>query len=134
MHSAVTPTRPVKPILVVEDDPDSRWMLEELLKGEGYAAVVASHGEEALEVAREHQPCLILLDLMMPVLDGRGFRREQVKDPEISEIPVIIVSAHPDACGIAEDMKAIGCISKPILFEALLQKVQGYCDCEPPRA
>jgi CheY-like chemotaxis protein len=119
--------RPERPILVVEDDPDSRWMLEELLKGEGYSAVVASHGEEALEVAREHQPCLILLDLMMPVLDGRGFCREQAKDPEISEIPVIIVSAHPDASGIAEDLKAIGCVAKPILFEALLKQVNSYC-------
>ncbi|MEO7189698.1 MAG: response regulator, partial [Vicinamibacterales bacterium] len=64
-----------RPILVVEDDEDSRTMVALLLEIEGYSSVVASDGAEGLALARERHPCLILLDLMMPRMDGRSFCR-----------------------------------------------------------
>ena len=86
-------------VLVVDDDRDIRDSLIELLERYGYRAAGAANGREALAVleASPHLPCLILLDLMMPVLDGRGFREEQRKHAAWRTIPVIVISAYSDA-------------------------------------
>ena len=83
-------------ILVVDDDHDIRDSLVELLEDHGYQAVGAANGVEALGVLRTtpEPPCLILLDLMMPVMDGRQFREQQVKNPAWLQIPVIVISAY----------------------------------------
>ena len=75
------------PVLIVEDDPDSRNMLAALLGLHGYRSVVASNGLEALEAARKERPGVILLDLMMPVMDGQAFRREQLNDSTLASVP-----------------------------------------------
>ena len=77
-----------RPILVVEDDPDTRQMLATMLELEGHAVVTASNGAEAYNMARQHHPALILLDLMMPVMDGVEFRKAQVANASIAAIPV----------------------------------------------
>ncbi len=102
-------------------------MLAMFLESSGYPVRTAADGWEALTAAREHQPALILLDLMMPRLSGTQFRHEQLQDPDIAEIPVVVVSAHPDARKIAGSMGAIECLQKPMPFERLIPLVEQYC-------
>src|SRR6476620_2244355 len=81
-------------ILVVEDDEMTRESMVELLRESGYTVDAAVNGAEALAHLRTHpHPCVILLDLMMPVMTGQEFRREQLKDSALAAIPVIVVSA-----------------------------------------
>lgn len=84
------------PVLVVEDSPYVRAALIDVLETYGYGAVGAGDGREALELLRTGnvRPRLILLDLMMPRMDGWQFRTEQARDPSLSGIPVIVVSAY----------------------------------------
>jgi CheY-like chemotaxis protein len=115
---------PPRPILLVEDDPDSRAMLATVLEMAGRMVVTATNGMEAYNLARQHRPALILLDLMMPVMTGEEFRRAQLANAEIRRIPVIILSAHHEARSIAKRMKAAGCLPKPVDFDALDDWVQ----------
>lgn len=118
-------------VLIVEDDPDARSILEELVRDEGYATRTAANGLEALqqlEAAKDGElPCLILLDMMMPVLDGRGFRAAQEVDPVLAEIPVVVVTAHGDATEIARTLRAAGVVRKPIDFDKLLDVIRFHC-------
>src|SRR4051794_28574938 len=83
-----------KLILVVDDDPDLRDTLGQILEDEGYSVAAASNGREALAYLRERPaPSLILLDLMMPVMDGWQFRSEQRLDSVLAKIPVLVISA-----------------------------------------
>jgi CheY-like chemotaxis protein len=113
-------------ILVVDDDQDIRDTLTELLEDEGYTIVRASHGREALAALQaEPRPSLILLDLMMPVMDGWQFRAEQRKNPEIAGIPVVVISAT----GKDDKVAALGAaqlLRKPIRLEELLDAVQRH--------
>src|SRR5882724_8727460 len=89
--------QPTAPILVVEDNADVRDAWEALLEGEGYRVVSAASGREALRWLRssEVMPALILLDLIMPGMNGWDFRAEQSQDETLASIPVIVVSADP---------------------------------------
>jgi CheY-like chemotaxis protein len=80
-------------VLVVDDEPDIREALVDLLEDEGYEADGASEGAEALAKARALHPGLVLLDLMMPGMNGWEFRAKQREDPELAEIPVVVLSA-----------------------------------------
>jgi CheY-like chemotaxis protein len=80
-------------VLVVDDDKDIRDLLSDALEAEGYEAVSARHGAEALERLRHLRPDLILLDLMMPVMDGLAFLAAKSRDPALSGIPVIAMTA-----------------------------------------
>jgi CheY-like chemotaxis protein len=82
-------------LLVVEDEPDIRSGIVEVLRDEGHLVFEASDGGEALAVLHAGaRPNAIILDLMMPHLDGYGFRAAQLADPELASIPVLVVSAH----------------------------------------
>ena len=81
-----------KKICIVEDDDDIREIYSTKLKIGGYEVLEAINGEDGLNVIREKKPDLILLDLMMPVLDGYGVLKELAKDKELSEIPVIVLT------------------------------------------
>lgn len=117
----------MKRILVVDDDPDIRETLAELLQEEGYAVTSAAHGAEALSALRtDPRPGLILLDLMMPIMDGWQFRAEQKKDPELASIPVVVISAT----GRDEFVSSLGAaqfLKKPINLEQLLAAVEQHC-------
>ncbi|MBV8761212.1 MAG: response regulator [Deltaproteobacteria bacterium] len=116
-------------VLVVEDDPDIRATLCEALEDNGYSAVAASNGVEALEYLRGGNvtPCLILLDLMMPVMDGQAFRQEQRNDATLASIPVVVVSAYRDLDKYAEQL-ATECLPKPVRLDTLLQTARKHCD------
>jgi CheY-like chemotaxis protein len=113
-------------VLVVDDDQDIREALCELLRDEGYEAVAVANGQEALTYLRSGKaPCVILLDLMMPVMDGWEFRRRQTSDPELSKIPVIIISA---AGGLrASSIAAEKVLAKPLHLDQVLDVLQQYC-------
>jgi CheY-like chemotaxis protein len=114
-------------VLLVEDDAELRVMMEAVLTIEGVRVVTATNGAEAFNLARKHRPCLILLDLMMPIMTGEEFRKAQLANAEIRDIPVLVVSAHYDAPRTARRMKAIACLTKPIDFEALGAAVRARC-------
>ena len=115
-------------ILIVEDDADLRQALSEVLRDEGYAVAVAADGREALDrLRRESPPSLILLDLTMPVMNGWQFRDEQRRDPDLSEIPVVVLSASDR---LAEKMGQLGVtdyVRKPIELGHLLRIIERYC-------
>jgi CheY-like chemotaxis protein len=82
------------PILIVDDDDDIRESLAECLELEGFAVTTAANGAEGLARLRDDAtPSLVLLDLMMPVLDGYGFLEQQRKDPRIAQVPVLVITA-----------------------------------------
>jgi CheY-like chemotaxis protein len=121
-------------VLVVDDDRDIRDSLIETLEDHGYTAVGAGNGVEAIDVLRTHAvpPCLILLDLMMPVMDGRGFREEQLKHPAWAGIPVIVVSAYGDVEAQAGEL-ALDYMRKPLATRPLIAAIQRRCG-QAPRA
>src|SRR5215467_11486900 len=85
-------------VMVVEDDEDIRISLKELLEDDGYQVLLAANGREALDcLERGKRPCLIFLDLMMPVMDGWQFRREQQKRDSLKKIPVAVITAAGEA-------------------------------------
>jgi CheY-like chemotaxis protein len=112
-------------ILLVEDDFDVRDALIPILEYEGHHVVGAANGRDALAQLRAGpKPSLILLDLAMPVMDGAEFRAEQLRDPALASIPVVVVSADPAARSKAMVMGAVGCVEKPLDIDALLLQVR----------
>lgn len=115
-------------VLVVEDDPDVRDTLAEVLREAGYQAVVAEDGLEALSILRQeaaggHRPSLILLDLMMPRMDGWQFRQEQLADPGLASIPVLVVTAVADTGRSVAGLDAVATLRKPVRLACLLAAV-----------
>ncbi|HYM23568.1 MAG TPA: response regulator [Vicinamibacterales bacterium] len=116
------------PVLIVEDDADLREMMAQLLTMEGYAAAAVANGREALAYLQDSRdtPNVILLDLMMPVMDGWEFRRQMQADPSIAALPVIVLSALDPAR--AQDVAAAAFLRKPLDFDRLLSLVRQLCD------
>ena len=116
-------------ILIVEDDPDIRETLAEILQDEGYSVSGAANGQEALTHLRSGRPMprLILLDLMMPVMDGWEFRSEQKQDPALAAVPVIVVSGDGNIAQKALSVEAAGYLGKPIDLDALLETIEAHC-------
>jgi CheY-like chemotaxis protein len=115
-------------ILLVEDDPDSRACMRSLLELEGYVVYTAADGAEALKRLRSGlEPGLIVLDLMMPGMDGFQFRKEQLRDPKLSTIPVVIYSGHHDAKANAALLEPTAYVQKPIDFDSFLDLVSAHC-------
>ncbi|HEX8697780.1 MAG TPA: response regulator [Myxococcaceae bacterium] len=115
-------------VLVVEDDLDIRESLMEILEDHGYEPIGAENGFEALDKLRAPgpQPCLILLDLMLPKMDGRVFRQHQLQSPELAAIPVVVISAFRDVTQIAQEMK-VELLKKPFKLTEILSVAQRYC-------
>jgi CheY-like chemotaxis protein len=115
-------------VLVVDDDRDIRDSLVEVLEDQGYLALGAANGVEALEVMRTSAklPCLILLDLMMPMMDGWEFRAAQLANPAWTQIPVIVISAYADVDAQARALAAEH-LRKPLAARLLLEAVRRHC-------
>ena len=117
-----------KLILIVEDDLDVAQVVAEVLEAAGYCTAIAANGCEALDHLRKNShPDLILLDMMMPVMNGWQFREEQRKLPAFDSIPVVIVTADGDARGKAAAIRAAGHVAKPVTIDRLLDAVERVC-------
>jgi CheY-like chemotaxis protein len=115
-------------ILVVDDDPDVRDAIANVLCDEGYQVTSAGNGREALEQLRDQtRPSLILLDMVMPDMDGWRFRMELKKHPELAAIPVVILSAHGNVRDAALALGAADYLRKPLRMESLLEIAERYC-------
>lgn len=114
-------------ILVVEDDLDIREVMRMVLEASGYQVLEAGDGVEALGVVRAHRPCVILLDLMMPGMDGFQFRESQLQDPAIASIPVVIASGGGTVPEKASELGAAGYLVKPMDVQSLLALVGALC-------
>ena len=115
-------------ILVVEDDSTLRNAMGDLLGEEGMSATRAENGQVGLDLLRAGaRPCLVLLDLQMPLVDGLTFRRRQLEDPRIAGIPVVVMTGQP---GQAQEAKRLGIaltMSKPIAPSRVVGVVEQYC-------
>jgi CheY-like chemotaxis protein len=112
--------------LIVEDDLDTREMLGRFLELEGFNVETAENGKRALErLGSGVGACVILLDLMMPVMDGWQFRQEQIRDSALADIPVIVVSAAGRER--LEKIQADAYLSKPVDLDELLGCVTQFC-------
>ena len=111
-------------ILVVDDDPSIQGFLAEALADEGYGVRTAANGREALAVLRAWRPDLILLDLMMPEMDGWAFRAEQRLMPGVADVPVIVLSAARDLDARTRELEPAQVFSKPFDLEALLGTIE----------
>lgn len=117
-------------ILVVDDEDDIRDSIAELLEAEGYEVVTARDGAEAIAclAGAAHGVSLILLDLMMPNVDGWAFRRQQLADPSTAAIPVVVMSAVHDVRTAAASLRASDFLIKPIELRSLMNVVGRYCN------
>jgi DNA-binding response OmpR family regulator len=112
-------------ILIIEDDEGVGPSIAQLLRDEGYDVAIAMNGRDALRrLERDPLPSLILLDLMMPELDGVEFRVRQLADARLSSVPVILMSARPDVAMKARQLLVDDFMPKPMNFEELLHIVQ----------
>jgi two-component system cell cycle response regulator DivK len=115
-------------ILVVEDHEDNRRILRDLLSSRGYDLVEAEDGEQALVMAEDWRPALILMDVQIPLLDGYEVTRRLKGNPELSGIPIIVVTSYA-LSGDESKARAAGCnayVSKPYSARKLLAKIQEY--------
>jgi DNA-binding response OmpR family regulator len=119
------PLTPGCPILIVEDDEDLREMMAHFFECAGFDAQVAVNGEDALAKAHARPPHVIVLDLMMPVMDGWTFRARQRDDAAIADIPVVVLSAVPT--DRLRQFSAASVFQKPCDLEALLSAVRAHC-------
>src|SRR6478752_7080654 len=110
-------------VLVVEDDRTIRRLLHECLEDEGYRVREAAHGEEALEILEHWQRDVIVLDLMMPRMDGWAFRAEQRHLQRGVDIPLVVLSASRDSVAAGEEMRAAAVVGKPFDLDTFLDVV-----------
>ena len=114
-------------ILLVEDDPDTRGFMVTWLEAEGYRVRTAGNGFEALEILRNEIPNVMVVDLMMPIMDGAELRRRQQKMPAVSRVPFVLVSGTYDLGRIARDLGITDVFSKPFDADQLLGIVASHC-------
>ncbi|ATB26819.1 response regulator [Melittangium boletus] len=110
-------------VLVVDDDPDILEALSEILEAEGFEIRRARNGKEALERLEPDPPRLILLDLMMPVMDGWEFAQRMRQKSSVAHIPIIVLSADRNVGSKASDIGAVGHLAKPFELTDLLKMV-----------
>ena len=128
------PNEPVpESVLVVDDDAAIRSALTSMLQDEGFQVSTANDGAQALSYLRAGlRPCAIILDLMMPVMDGWDFRAVQRRDPTLATIPVIVVTAagfRTDT--IRQQLGAVDCVHKPPRPDVLLSAIHRHCPNHP---
>ncbi len=113
------------PVLVVDDDLSILTTVAELLDLEGYPVRTATNGAEALECVKDTEPCLVLLDMRMPVLDGWSFARKLREWGRA--LPIVVMTAAQDARQWAEEVDALGFVAKPFDLVDVLDAVERVC-------
>lgn len=120
-------TRRCHTILVIEDDPDIAESLSDVLESEGYLVVTAANGVEGLQCLRDiGEPCLILLDLMMPVMSGGEFLAVLRRHEKFASVPVVVVSAWPKEA-MQVRAQSQGFVKKPVALDSLLDTATRFC-------
>ena len=140
-HSVPKKDHQAHRILVIEDNEVTKDSVLLLLRSEGFEADGAENGEEALRLLRGgYEACLILLDLLMPEMNGWAFREAQRGDPQLAGIPVALLTGTADAAREAGKLGAVAAFQKPLAVMALLDVVAEHCPrtgvrrlTEPPR-
>ncbi len=118
----------MKTVLLVEDDADLRRSLSELVDSEGLRALAAGNGFEAVELLRHApRPDLILLDLMMPVMNGWAFLKYRNEHPVLSSVPVVVTTGWNEVPGEADVIGVQGYLRKPLAPESVLEVIRKYC-------
>ena len=117
-------------VLVVDDDPDILEAICDILETEGYEVARARHGEEALVRVEARRPAVILLDLMMPVMDGVAFAQALRLRPAVRDVPIVVISADGNPQRAAS-VGASGYLAKPFDIDALLSQVAGIARASP---
>ena len=120
--------------MVVEDDHLIREAIAEALDEEGFEVVEAANGREALDKLHQQRASLVLLDLMMPVMDGWQFREAQLHDPELSDIPVVVLSAVSPTESQLAALAPAAAFHKPIDADALLASIEALTTRDRPTA
>jgi CheY-like chemotaxis protein len=121
-------------ILVVEDDDAIRGLVSDVLRDDGYQVLEACNGLEGLEQVSRRTPDLIVLDLMMPIMDGWTFVEECRRKPGCEGIPIVVTSASHDLSRTAERLRSFGvrtCLAKPFDVDGLLALVERYAPSVP---
>lgn len=115
-------------VLLVEDDDDMRQDLAFLIAHRGHRVETAANGQEALDkLEKLGPPCIIILDLMMPVMDGWQTRAELLRRPTLSAVPVILLSGIADIQNEARSLQALAYLTKPIDLPRLYEMVSAHC-------
>jgi two-component system chemotaxis response regulator CheY len=116
-------------VLVVDDDPDALDVIATVIEDAGYDVMRAANGREALRRLHDSEGrCdLILLDLLMPVMNGWDFRRRQRETPAFAHIPVFLMSAGAHLAVVRDELQASGCVAKPVDAEEILDVVKRQC-------
>jgi CheY-like chemotaxis protein len=127
-YMATAPSELRHRILLVDDDVDERDALTCFLEMEGVEVSVAAEGREALYALRSGlRPCVIVLDLDMPGMNGWEFRRRQLLWPQMTDIPVLVLSGHPELNAVTRGMEAAEVWQKPVQLDLLLRAVGDHC-------
>ena len=125
---ATVSSRSVPVVLVVDDDEDLLSILRDVIEEEGYRVATACDGEGALALLQsDDKPCMILLDLKMPGMDGGEFRKRQLADPRLAEIPVVGFTGLWNGEETAHRLALASCLRKPVNLHKLLETVAHYC-------
>lgn len=119
-----------KKILTVDDDEDIRSTLTEMLQEEGYETVWAKNGQVALDYLKaapdNELPDLVLLDYMMPIMNGRDFNLEKQKIERLKHIPVVMMTANGNLMNVMENVETSGYMSKPMDIETVVKMVKHF--------
>ena len=113
-------------VLIVDDDPAIRGLMGDALRSEGYAVDLAAHGAEALDAMRARRPSTVLLDLMMPVMDGFTFLEICHRERLCIDVPIVVISAVQDALERVSELPVHACMAKPFDLEELVRLVSRY--------
>jgi CheY-like chemotaxis protein len=113
-------------ILIIEDEPDIREITKLFVHMQGHQAITAENGKEAMDLLEKgERPCLILLDLMMPVMDGWAFAEEISHNESLNQVPIVVVTAFADDVQAIKNARAI--LKKPVGAAQLKKIVESYC-------
>ena len=110
-------------VLVVDDDPAIRGLVGAALREEGYSVDLAAHGKEALEAMRARKPSTVVLDLMMPIMDGFSFIEACHNEQLCDNVPIVVISAAHDALQRINEVPIHACIAKPFDLAELVRTV-----------
>jgi two-component system OmpR family response regulator len=117
---------PYSYVLIVDDDPAIRGLMAEALRSEGYDVDLAAHGAEALDAMRARRPATVLLDLMMPVMDGFTFMEHCHREQLCDGVPILVISAVQDALNRVAELPVQATLAKPFDLDELVRLVSRF--------